>query len=66
MGCPWWCDSVLAMVVGQTGLGCALNEQRRADGESEVRSRAISRGALGEATFENWESEFLQMGMYVA
>jgi uncharacterized protein DUF6766 len=22
-------------------------------------------GAFGEATFENWESEFLQMGMYV-
>ena len=39
------------------------NEQHRQPPESF--GEYLTGGAFVEATFENWESEFLQMGMYV-
>lgn len=42
------------------------NEQQRAHGEPTVSvPEYLTRAEFGEATFENWESEFLQMGVYV-
>jgi hypothetical protein len=42
------------------------NSDQLEHGEQAVSlSRYLTTGAFGEATFENWESEFLQMGMYV-
>jgi hypothetical protein len=43
------------------------NEEQRAHGSTEQVSvwGYLSTGHFVEATFENWESEFLQMGMYV-
>lgn len=54
-------------LVGQTWAGMrTYNEQEREDGESAVSfPRYLTTAHFGEATFENWESEFLQMGMYV-
>jgi heme exporter protein D len=40
------------------------NEQHQQPRESYV--QYVTSGAFVEATFENWESEFLQMGAYVA
>ena len=52
---------------GQTTAGLrTYNAERRQDGETEVSfGRYLTTAHFGEATFENWESEFLQMGMYV-
>ncbi len=42
------------------------NQDQLDHGQSAVSFTAyLGTGAFGEATFENWESEFLQMGMYV-
>jgi hypothetical protein len=42
------------------------NSDQLEHGEQAVSlSRYLTSGAFYEATFENWESEFLQMGMYV-
>jgi hypothetical protein len=42
------------------------NDDQRAHQEATVGYGSyLSRGAFVEATFENWESEFLQMGAYV-
>jgi hypothetical protein len=42
------------------------NDEQRAHGEPTVSvAEYVTRAAFGEATFENWESEFLQMGVYV-
>jgi hypothetical protein len=42
------------------------NEEQRAHGEPTVSvAEYLTRAEFGEATFENWESEFLQMGVYV-
>jgi hypothetical protein len=42
------------------------NEEQIAHGEPTVSlPEYLTRAAFGEATFENWESEFLQMGVYV-
>ena len=42
------------------------SEDQRAHGEPAVTLLGyLGTGAFLEATFENWESEFLQMGMYV-
>jgi hypothetical protein len=42
------------------------NDDQRAHQEATVSyANYLSRGAFVEATFENWESEFLQMGAYV-
>lgn len=43
-----------------------FNDDQRAHGEPTVSFPAyLARADFGEATFENWESEFLQMGVYV-
>jgi hypothetical protein len=43
-----------------------FNEEQRAHGEPTVSlGRYLTEADFGEATFENWESEFLQMGVYV-
>jgi hypothetical protein len=42
------------------------NMERREDDETEVSfGQYLTTSHFGEATFENWESEFLQMAMYV-
>jgi hypothetical protein len=42
------------------------NDEQRAHGEPTVSvAEYLTRAEFGEATFENWESEFLQMGVYV-
>jgi hypothetical protein len=52
---------------GQSWAGHrAFNDEQRAHGEPTVSFPEYLRQAdFGEATFENWESEFLQMGVYV-
>jgi len=54
-------------IAGQTFAGWHVyNEEQRQHGESPVGFGAYVRsGHFGEATFENWESEFLQMAFYV-
>jgi Domain of unknown function (DUF6766) len=43
-----------------------FNEDQRAHGEAPVSfGEYLTQAEFGEATFENWESEFLQMGVYV-
>ncbi|MGH2393053.1 MAG: DUF6766 family protein, partial [Candidatus Limnocylindria bacterium] len=43
-----------------------FNEEQFAHGEPTVSfGEYLTRADFGEATFENWESEFLQMGVYV-
>jgi hypothetical protein len=43
------------------------NDEQRAHGEPTVGfGEYVTSAHFGEATFENWESEFLQMGVYVA
>jgi hypothetical protein len=58
---------LLIWLVGQTTAGMrAYNAERRQAGETAVSfGRYLTTAHFGEATFENWESEFLQMGMYV-
>jgi uncharacterized protein DUF6766 len=54
--------------VGMTLSGAATyNQEQLAHGSSEQISvlRYVTTGHFVEANFENWESEFLQMGMYV-
>lgn len=44
----------------------SYNDEQRAHGEPAVSmTEYLTRAEFGEATFENWESEFLQMGVYV-
>lgn len=52
---------------GQTWSGHrTFNEEQRAHGEATVSfTEYLTQAHFGEATFENWESEFLQMGVYV-
>jgi len=52
---------------GQTWAGHrTFNEEQVAHGEPTVSfGEYLTRAEFGEATFENWESEFLQMGVYV-
>jgi hypothetical protein len=58
---------LLIWLVGQTTTGLrTYNAERRQDGDTEVSFASyLTTAHFGEATFENWESEFLQMGMYV-
>jgi hypothetical protein len=71
-----WDDHGLSMVlaalfvislIGQTVTGWRVhNESQRQHGEQSVSlSTYLRSGHFGEATFENWESEFLQMAFYV-
>lgn len=57
----------LAFFVGMILSGAAsYSEDQQAHGEPEVSVlQFLTTGAFVEATFENWESEFLQMAMYV-
>jgi hypothetical protein len=57
----------LASLFGQIWSGWyAYNEDQRAHGEPPVTlTEYLGTGHFGEATFENWESEFLQMAFYV-
>ena len=54
----------LGMIVSGTAT---YNQEQLAHGSTEQISVLgyLTTGAFVEATFENWESEFLQMGMYV-
>lgn len=54
-------------LLGLLLTGHAQNNAERAEhGQSSMDLWAYATGAeFGQATFENWESEFLQMGMYV-
>jgi hypothetical protein len=57
----------LFALVGQyfTGLS-EFNDDRKAHGKPPVTAADyVGEGHFVEAVFENWESEFLQMGMYV-
>ncbi len=56
-----------ASMVGQIASGRAvLNEERRGQGRPDISlSEYLTDGQFVSATFENWESEFLQMGLYV-
>ncbi len=54
-------------MIGQTLTGWHVyNEEQVEHGEEAVTlTRYLGTGHFGEATFENWESEFLQMAFYV-
>lgn len=54
-------------IIGQyiTGYHVYLNELADAEGELISLSQYISSGHFMQATFENWESEFLQMALFV-
>ncbi len=56
-----------AAMVGQAVAGRgAYNAEQRDHGQPEVGfAEYLATPHFAEATFENWESEFLQMGMYV-
>lgn len=58
---------LLIWLVGQTTAGWHVYNQDRVDaGLSSISwGRYLTTSHFGEATFENWESEFLQMAMYV-
>jgi len=57
----------LVFIVGQSLTGLRqYNEQQRDHGRPEIGLGTYwGTGDFVEATFENWESEFLQMGLYV-
>jgi len=57
----------LASMVGQTWTGWfAYNQEQSSHGDARVALfEYLQSGHFGEATFENWESEFLQMSFYV-
>ena len=61
------CTLFLAFFLGQAWAGfVANNEDRLAEGQAlESVGDYLRSGHFLSATFENWESEFLQMGMYV-
>jgi hypothetical protein len=54
-------------IAGQSYFGLKeYNKERTEQGETPVSiSRYLSSGHFLESTFENWESEFLQMGLFV-
>jgi uncharacterized membrane protein len=57
--------AVLLLAQSVTGMR-EYNQDQRDHGEATVSYGAyLQTGHFVEATFENWESEFLQMGMYV-
>ena len=57
----------LVFLVGQSVAGYKANNSDNAQHHQppESYARYLTSGAFVEATFENWESEFLQMGAYV-
>ena len=58
---------LIAPLVGQVLAGHAVfNEELQREGASAVTlTQYLTTGHLMSSIFENWESEFLQMGMYV-
>jgi hypothetical protein len=58
---------LLIWLIGQTisGMRTYNAELRQADQTEVSFGRYLTTAHFGEATFENWESEFLQIGMYV-
>lgn len=58
---------MLASVGGQVAAGIRVNNQERAEQGARPLSTGeyLLSGHFFSATFENWESEFLQMAMYV-
>ena len=58
---------LIAPLVGQVLTGHAVfNEELQREGASAVTlTQYLTTGHLMSSIFENWESEFLQMGMYV-
>jgi hypothetical protein len=58
---------LLASLVGQIGFGWqALNDELAEHQRAPMRlGDYLTSGHFVSATFENWESEFLQMGLYV-
>ena len=54
---------IVGMVL--TGVRVYNDEQAEHGGETVTLLGYLATGDFAEATFENWESEFLQMGMYV-
>jgi hypothetical protein len=56
-----------ASLVGQVLAGwSAFNEEQAGHGSAAIGlARYIAGPHFGEAVFENWESEFLQMGLFV-
>ncbi len=57
----------VVFIIGQTFAGwLQYNEEQVEHGRPAVAlSGYLGSGPFGEAVFENWESEFLQMGLYV-
>src|SRR3954470_3094342 len=57
----------LISIIGQIFSGLAEhNQEMREDGGPQVNVvQYLSTGHFIQATFENWESEFLQMGLFV-
>ena len=57
----------LGSMMGQTLTGWRVfNEEQRQHAEPTIGLGGyLQTGHFGEATFENWESEFLQMAFYV-
>jgi len=57
----------LVSIAGQTGAGMKeYNKEREEHGQAPLPlSRYLNSGHFIQATFENWESEFLQMGLFV-
>jgi hypothetical protein len=62
-----WILLFLVFMGGQALSGYKVyNEEQKQHGEQEVAfGEYLGTGHFGEAVFENWESEFLQMGMFV-
>jgi hypothetical protein len=58
---------LLILGAGQTAAGYRVfNEDQRSHGEAPIGfGTYVTTAHFGEATFENWESEFLQMGAFV-
>jgi hypothetical protein len=57
----------VTFIVGQSyvGMHAYNDEQKQHNGETVGYAEYLTTAHFGEATFENWESEFLQMGVFV-
>ncbi|HEX2080498.1 MAG TPA: DUF6766 family protein [Longimicrobium sp.] len=62
-----WLLMFVVFLGGQAAAGHSVyNEEQRQHGEQTVTfGQYLGTGHFGEAVFENWESEFLQMAMFV-
>ena len=62
-----WMLMFVVFLGGQAAVGHSVyNEEQRQHGEQTVSFGGyLGTGHFGEAVFENWESEFLQMAMFV-